>query len=1072
MNSLLTPQDLSELQQSGLSLEQIKKLGHFSLQDAKQAFKTTGIKHIGLCFRYIDPLSGENYLTSKGRPFYRIKPRDWEMHALEEAPKYLSPAGEGNRPYWSPLISDFKKKAAKISIPLEIVEGEKKADSLAAEGLFVLGLAGVWSWLDKSTRGEEIKQPPAQLIEDDKQDQEQLENSLEQSRLIPELLKDFEWKNRRVNIAFDSDIIDKPGVRKAAAELATALRSLGAHCYLIRLPNELNGSKNGADDLKVRHGIETYRHLCKIAQPFRENRITAEPNAFQKIFMAWSILKDTWRYRPGQGWLNWEGKFWQLKSDCEFEKDLVFFQDQQGWQGVKGMDVLVRQLRSRLLVPEKSWNNPDYLCFDNGTLNLKTGEFTPEHQKEIFNTSILPYDYIPEADCPTWLEFLSQALGGDLAAVDLIQAFFKWILIPKAKDRKAEIEKSLDLIGAKGTGKGTFLDVLANLVGPGNHGAIGSETFKNPTYLAALLDKKVSIDYDAFGYLADVGLFNKVVSNEPVSTKILYKNPIETRLGTVIVRAYNRVLEVPDGAEGLDRRIIAISFNHQPKEIDLNLSEKLKAELPGIFSWAWRLSMQEVKARLTGAGAVRSVVEASIKRFEANNPEYSFLLELFPEGGRVKAGELYSGYSDWCKENGISAKKKRKFTEAITSLGCESKQSTGGYYFCSIPEMRHFDVITHLGIKKTEAAFQKSFEPKESTYSTNGATTRITAPKETQLSSSSTPEEGHLSRETHLDFEPQLETEVSLESQLSSESQLQKNSKSPALKPCPEGDTGDEVTKLTISPQNFFETQKDFLIGKKCRYIGKAPDKQKYKIAQIIPQQITGKGAEPEFDFLLCQLPGGKEEVFVRNTLEVVEMAEQDKPESGLSISFGKTYPQLLAGKSVTRRLWKPSHAEKFIKAYREGLKIQAFDKDRRYGGKQVGWVVLTAEPYQERLIDMPEADVALEGFPELSKEKFIDQFFESDQDFSWVIRFKFEPLAVTSGQENPLKVGNYVRHLDRKKYKDAIFEVKSIGEKIECLAPNGKLIQAELEQLIKINSLKGKNEFNQQREDLRCMRQ
>ena len=137
--------------------------------------------------------------------------------------------------------------------------------------------------------------------------------------------------------------------------------------------------------------------------------------------------------------------------------------------------------------------------------------------------------------------------------------------------------------------------------------------------------------------------------------------------------------------------------------------------------------------------------------------------------------------------------------------------------------------------------------------------------------------------------------------------------------------------------------------------------------------------------------------------------------DSGLAISFGKTLPQLYGGKSVTRRTWTSEYAKKFINAYWEMRRIKALDKDYRYGGKQIGWLRLTTKPYQESLSEMPIADVALEGFPELSKEEFIAQFFDNNpHEIVWVIRFEFAPFpqkicsnngstyAVELGQDSP----------------------------------------------------------------------
>jgi hypothetical protein len=126
--------------------------------------------------------------------------------------------------------------------------------------------------------------------------------------------------------------------------------------------------------------------------------------------------------------------------------------------------------------------------------------------------------------------------------------------------------------------------------------------------------------------------------------------------------------------------------------------------------------------------------------------------------------------------------------------------------------------------------------------------------------------------------------------------------------------------------------------------------------------------------------------------------------DSGLAISFGKTLPQLYGGKSVTRRTWTKEYARKFIYAYWNTRRLKALDKDYRYGGKQIGWLRLTNEPYQESLLEMPAADVVAEGFPELSKEEFIERFFDNNPDLVvWVIRFEFTPFDGYKGNEELL---------------------------------------------------------------------
>ena len=713
---MLTPEDFNELVASGLSCDDIIKLGHFSAT-AEWAKENMGTSHKGLVFRYLDPATGEPYMVN-GKPFYRIKPRDWDKtwtDPVDEPPKYLSPKDSGNRPYFSPLIQHFEK-LSKRPVPIDITEGEKKADCLAANDIFSLGLPGVYGWLDSTVRDEEFDLPPAQLIEDDEEATDSL-SKLDKSRMLPELRRSINWYLRQVHIVFDSDIIAKFQVKQACLGLALALKDLGAYPVIVRLPNEIDGSKNGVDDFICRHGKEAYlvlRENAKIAVIKDKLYFPTDPEPMLKILMSWSVLKDTWRYRPGFGWYRWEETHWVLKKPDEFEIDLIRFQDAQGWRFTGGLDGIIRQLKSRLSVPEIKWNPSWAMTFSNGTLDCESNKFSGGHKRENFCTTTTGYACNLAMNCPTWLSFLQDSLNGDEKTIALLQAFIKWILTPKPINKKNKIEKCLDLVGPKGSGKGTFLEVLTALVGEGNYTAIGGETFKNFNNISSLLGKKLAIDYDAFGSLVDVGLFNKIISNEPIQVKLLYNNPIETRLGpVVIVRAYNQTLEVPDGSQGLDRRIIAVSFKNRPKTIDVELSEKLEAELPGIFQWAWRVPLADAKNCLLRAGECNAVAEASSSRFETNNPEFRFLTSVFPTGGNVKAGDAYSAYHSWAKEAGEKVKGSRKFFESLQALGCTKSSKSNGCFYYEIPKMRDFDILSHLGLStpsgRVDSDFRESF---------------------------------------------------------------------------------------------------------------------------------------------------------------------------------------------------------------------------------------------------------------------------------------------------------------------------------------------------------------------------
>ena len=89
---------------------------------------------------------------------------------------------------------------------------------------------------------------------------------------------------------------------------------------------------------------------------------------------------------------------------------------------------------------------------------------------------------------------------------------------------------------------------------------------------------------------------------------------------------------------------------------------------------------------------------------------------------------------------------------------------------------------------------------------------------------------------------------------------------------------------------------------------------------------------------------------------------------SKLSISFGYTIDRLppFGQKRVTRRCWKESHANKFLKAYKEDRWVRAINKGYYAGGQQIGWLSLRTPPYLESLSAISQTDCAAEGYPEI----------------------------------------------------------------------------------------------------------
>lgn len=194
----LHPDHLADLRRSGLTSETIHAAGIYTVppDEIGQGKKRKGLPE-GLESALAFPYPGQD-----GFERYKVW---WGEGRQDKAPKYLQRGGTPNHLYFPPevdLTGDSR---------LLITEGEKKVLALWQAGFQVVGVGGVWNFLEKGP-GEE-------------------------SRPIGDLNL-VNW-SRPVIIIFDSDGHDNPMVRLAAFRLARELNQRGAMVSILFIPFEV-----------------------------------------------------------------------------------------------------------------------------------------------------------------------------------------------------------------------------------------------------------------------------------------------------------------------------------------------------------------------------------------------------------------------------------------------------------------------------------------------------------------------------------------------------------------------------------------------------------------------------------------------------------------------------------------------------------------------------------------------------------------------------------------------------------------------------------------------------------------
>ena len=132
----------------------------------------------------------------------------------------------------------------------------------------------------------------------------------------------------------------------------------------------------------------------------------------------------------------------------------------------------------------------------------------------------------------------------------------------------------------------------------------------------------------------------------------------------VMISACNEYIKSRDTTSGFLRRICFIDFpcKFEGEKADTELEGKLKAELPGIFNWAYegykRLSEQK---KFTETPEQLVMMDEFV---QIMNPVAAFIREcLTDRTGLTERSKLYEEYTAWCKGAGHESQSRNKFMQ-------------------------------------------------------------------------------------------------------------------------------------------------------------------------------------------------------------------------------------------------------------------------------------------------------------------------------------------------------------------------------------------------------------------------
>lgn len=337
------------------------------------------------------------------------------------------------------------------------------------------------------------------------------------------------------------------------------------------------------------------------------------------------------------------------------------------------------------------------LSCDNAVIDLRTGAaMAPDPFKLMTHRAHVEYD--STAQCPRWERFVFEVFGGHLEMIRYVQKVLGYCLTGDTREELAFI-----FVGGGANGKSTLLNTVQMLMGdyaqrlPSSalmvHRGASGGTGPTPE-IARLRGARLAVTSEvATGRQLDEELLKNLVSQDPIAARFMRQDTFQFLPTHKLVFALNHLPTIASGDHGTWRRLRVIPFNctFEGENKDAGLSEKLKAEAPGILNWliAGCLRWQEEGLKEPDAVKVRTAEYRTdldiVGQFLAeacymgkdDKPEHR-------GSYKTAAALLYQSYRRYCGLYGLPWVSARIFGEDLKTRGLHKVRTAAGFTYSGV----------------------------------------------------------------------------------------------------------------------------------------------------------------------------------------------------------------------------------------------------------------------------------------------------------------------------------------------------------------------------------------------------
>jgi putative DNA primase/helicase len=304
------------------------------------------------------------------------------------------------------------------------------------------------------------------------------------------------------------------------------------------------------------------------------------------------------------------------------------------------------------------------------TLDLRTGLARP-HRREDYNTKITAVAADERVPIPLWTEFLGTVTDHNKELQEYLQRLSGYCMTG------VTIEHVLFfLYGTGANGKGVFLNTLHGIWG--DYAAVASmETFietkfpQHPTDLAMLAGVRLVIAQETEkGRAWAEAKVNSMTGGDPITARFMRQDFFTYTPKFKLVIAGNHKPSLRSVNEAVRRRLQLIPFTVTipAEKRDKQLTEKLKAEWPGILNWALQGCLWWQKDGLQPPAIVREASEAYFTEEDAIGRWIEACCAV-DKAYSESSGALYRSWKKWAEDAGERPGSNKALTKTLDERG-------------------------------------------------------------------------------------------------------------------------------------------------------------------------------------------------------------------------------------------------------------------------------------------------------------------------------------------------------------------------------------------------------------------